>query len=151
MASILLLSRILDSPVVGVIVAAMVMQGIGMGSFYSPNASAVLSVVERPRYGVATAFLNLTRTAANVTGVALATTIVTAVMGSQGYPPSLEAVASGAGEGVKAAFTQGLQTALLTMTGFLALAIVLSSIKVSTRAKQAAAGATERVPTSAQD
>ncbi len=151
LASILLLSRILDNPFVGVIVAAMVMQGVGMGSFYSPNASAVLSTVERPRYGVATAFLNLTRTTANVTGVALATTIVTAVMASQGYPPSLEAVASGGGEGVKAAFTQGLQTALLTMTGFLAVAILLSSVKVSVGAKQAAPATKGRVPTGAQD
>lgn len=146
-----LLSRILDNPFVGVVVAAMVMQGVGMGGFYSPNASAVLSTVERPRYGVATAFLNLTRTTANVTGVALATTIVTAVMASQGYPPSLEAVASGGGEGIKAAFTQGLQTALLTMTGFLAVAILLSSVKVSVGAKQAAPETKGRVPTGAQD
>ncbi len=118
-----------DSPL-ALVIGAMVLQGIGMGLFSSPNSSAVLSTVERSRYGVATAFMNMTRNAANVTGLAIATTIVTAVMGAEGFEPSLDAVASGGGVAVKTAFTLGLRTAFLTMSVFNIIAIGLSLIKI---------------------
>ena len=127
-ASLFTLSQLTESAPVGLVIGALAMQGIGMGTFYSPNASAVLSTVERSRYGIATAFLNMVRNTANVTGLAVATTIVVIVMSSQGFEPSLEAVASGGQQGVQAAFTDGLRTAFLVMTGFVGLAIVLSLI-----------------------
>ena len=129
LVSLVVLSQLTESSPLGLVVAALVIQGFGMGMFYSPNASAVLSAVERSRYGIATAFMNMVRNSANVVGVAVSTTIVTAVMGSMGYEPSLEAVSSAEGEGVKAAFTQGLQLAYLVMATFLGIAIVLTLIK----------------------
>ena len=124
------LSRLDEHARVQLVIGVMVMQGMGMGIFYSPVASAVLSTVERQRYGIATAYLNLMRNTASVAGVALATTIVTAVMGSRGFEASLDAVASATAEaGVKAAFTEGLQTTYLVMLGFIVIALVLSSLK----------------------
>ena len=113
------------------VIGALFMQSIGMGFFYSPNSSAVLSAVERSRYGVATAFMTLMRTGASVIGIAVVTSIVTAVMGSLGYEPSLDAVTSAAsgGEGVKSAFTQGLRTAYLAMLGLNCIALVLSCFR----------------------
>ena len=111
-----------------VIAAAMALQGLGMGVFYTPNTASVLSVVERSKYGIATAFLNMTRNTANVVGIGLAITIVTATMASQGFEPSLDAVAAG-GVGVEAAFTQGLRIAFLVLGAFIGVAIVLTFLK----------------------
>ncbi len=123
------------------------MQGIGMGMFFSPNASAVLSTVERERYGIATAFMNMTRNTASVAGLGLATAIVTATMGSMGFEPSLDLAASGGGTGARAAFTDGLQTAYLVMGGLLALAIALSLVGVRGRATGPVGGEVDhRVP-----
>ena len=138
MGSLLTLSRSGESTSVAVVIAALAVQGVGMGAFFSTNANAVLSTVERARYGIATAFMNMVRSTANVTGVGLATAIVTATMGSLGYEPSLEAITSaGGGEGVKAAFVQGVQTAYLVMSGFVVIAIVLSSFKGENILKEA--------------
>ena len=119
-----------DAPIWRVM-GALFLQSIGMGFFYSPNSSAVLSTVERSRYGVATAFMTLMRTGATVIGIALVTSVVTAVMGSMGYEPSLDAIASqGVDEAVKGAFTQGLRTAFFVMFGLNLVALVLSSVPV---------------------
>ena len=144
-ASLLVLSQMGEDPSIFLVMGALVLQGLGMGIFYSPNASAVLSTVDRSRYGVATAFLNMVRNTANVTGVALATTIITVTMSSSGYEPSLDAV-SGAGEGVKEAFTRGLQTAFLVLAGFVAVAVVLSSIPVGSTSQDTVAGADRQLP-----
>ena len=116
------------SPIV--VALAMGMQGVGMGVFYTPNTASVLSVVEQRKYGVATAFLNMTRNTANVTGVGLATTIVTMAMAARGFEPSLDAVASGAA-GVEAAFTYGLRLAFLALGAFILLSIALIAFKPS--------------------
>lgn len=138
--SLLLLSLVDESTSIGFIVVALVLQGLGMGSFYSPNTSAVLSTVDRSKYGIATAFLNMVRNTANVVGVAVATTIVTATMASSGFEPSLDAVsASGASEGVTHAFTRGLRLAYLSLAGFLGVAILLSFIMMG-RASQGSPG-----------
>jgi hypothetical protein len=109
-------------------------QGIGMGLFNSPNASSILSTVETGRYGVATAFINMIRNTANVTGIGLAITIVTAHMAAQGFEPSLDAVTSGE-VGVEAAFTEGLRIAFLVMGGFVACSLVVTILKPLPRAE----------------
>ena len=143
--ALLLISRLTETSSVVLVIAALMMQGLGTGTFFSPNASAVLSTVERARYGVATAFLNMIRNTANVTGVALATAIVTAVMASQGQPPSLDAVSSaGAGAEVKAAFMDGLQVAYLVMSGVVAVALVLTLVRGRPELRRPAAGRVDR-------
>ncbi len=122
------LATISDNPPLWRVLGALFLQSLGMGFFFSPNSSAVLSTVERSRYGVATAFMTLMRTGAGVIGIALVTTVVTAVMGSMGFEPSLDAIAStgGVDDGVKGAFTQGLRMAFLVMLGLNLLALALS-------------------------
>ena len=115
-----------------VVAVAMALQGLGMGVFYTPNTASVLSVVERSKFGVATAFLNMTRNTANVAGIGLATTIVTVAMASKGFEPSLDAVAAGVG-GVEVAFTQGLRIAFLVLGAFIGVSIVLTALKRTAR------------------
>lgn len=116
----------------GVVAVAMALQGLGMGVFYTPNTASVLSVVERSKYGIATAFLNMTRNTANVVGIGLAITIVTVTMASRGFEPSLDAVAAG-GVGVEAAFTQGLRIAFLILGAFIGVSILLTALKITAR------------------
>ena len=106
----------------------MILMNTGMGTFYSPNSSSVMSTVGQVKYGVVSGFLNLVRNAANVTSIAFATIIVTTTMASQGFEPSLEAVREEV-EGVAPAFTLGLRYAFLTMMGIVLVSMTLSALQ----------------------
>ncbi len=129
-ASLLFLGRLTTETAPWNVAVAMSMQGLGMGIFYTPNTSSVLSVVERERYGVATAFLNMTRNTASVAGVGMVTSIVTFAMAARGFEPSLDAVAAG-GAGVEDAFTSGLRIAFLMLGSFNLVSVVLTILKPS--------------------
>ena len=144
--ALLVLSTMDESTAIWVVVVALVMLGLGMGVFFSPNASAVLSTVDLRSYGVATAFLNMVRNTGTVTGVALSTTIVAATMSSQGLEPSLDAVSSTGGPEIRAAFTDGIQMVYLVMSGVVAGALALSLVQAKRgwTAKRRLEGESER-------
>ena len=121
-----ILSRLSDDSSLFQVIPALMLQSGGMGTFYSPNSSSILSAVERESHGVISALLNLIRNAGNVMSVAVTTAIVTATMGSMGYEPSLEAVRNGVGTGVGLAFTTGLKYAYMTMACSVLLAMIIS-------------------------
>ena len=129
-ASLLFLGRLTTDTAPWNVAVAMTMQGLGMGIFYTPNTSSVLSVVERERYGVATAFLNMTRNTASVAGVGMVTSIVTFAMASRGFEPSLDAVAAGGG-GVESAFTAGLRIGFIALGSFNLVSVILTILKPS--------------------
>ena len=114
-----------DAPPVELIILMMVFQGVGTGLFNSPNNSSILSAVERSSYGVIASLTQLVRNSANVTSVAIATTIVVMVMGFQGAEPSLDAVSPM----VAGAFVAGMRWAFIFMGSALAIAAVLSFIR----------------------
>ncbi|MYD51976.1 MAG: MFS transporter [Dehalococcoidia bacterium] len=124
-----ILSRATEMSPLWLIVVGTVTQSVGTGTFNAPNNSSIFSVVERRRYGVISGFINLVRNTANITGIAVATTIVVTVMGSQGFEPSLAAVSDSGAEGVLGAFTTGMKTAYLTMSGLVLLGAALSVLK----------------------
>ncbi len=129
-SGMLILSRLSENSPVIMVIGGLVLQNSGMGLFYSPNSSSILSAVERERYGVISAFVNLIRNSANVTSIAIATAIVTATMGYMGFEPSLEAVSSGdGGGGVISAFVSGLGNAYLAMLGLLVVGLAVSTFK----------------------
>ena len=104
--------------------------GFGTGFFYSPNSASVLSVVERERYGVGTAFLQLTRNSASIIGISITTALITIVMGSMGYEPSLDAIyKSGVTTGLKDAFMAGLALALRVQAALVLVAVLLTLTK----------------------
>jgi len=110
------------------VAVAMALSGSGMGIFSSPNTSAVMGSIPRERYGIASAFLNLTRTSSNVTGVAVATTVVSVTMVSMGYEPSLGEADSG-DAGVRVAFVSGLHRTFLMSFALILVAMVLSALR----------------------
>ena len=125
----------LESSPVHVIIG-MILFGLGMGIFSSPSTSAIMSAQGREQHGFIAAFLNLTRTFANVTGVALATTIVAVTMGSLGFEPSLAAVSDAGSEGARAAFVSGLNKAFLIAGSIMLLAMVISALNAEARAAE---------------
>ena len=125
-----ILSRVSVDTSALMVIPALMLQSSGMGIFYSPNTSSILSVVSREKYGVVTAFLNLVRNSANVASVAVATAIVTATMGFLGYEPSLAAVSDAAGDGVKTAFTFGMRNAYTSLMCLLLAAMTMSAFSV---------------------
>ena len=128
-AGLLILSRAAEASPVWLIVLGTVTQSVGTGTFNPPNNSSILSVVDRSSYGAMSGFLNLVRNSANITGIAVATTIVVTVMGAQGFEPSLAAVSESGAQGVLGAFTSGMKTAYLSMAGLAFAGAMLSMLK----------------------
>ena len=125
-SGLLILSRVTEtSPLVMALVGTM-LQTSGMSTFNTPNNSAILGAVEQRAHGMAAGLLHLVRNSGNVSGIAVATAIVTATMASMGHPPSLEAVTDGGGSRVLHAFTEGLQTAYLALGCVVLVAMALS-------------------------
>ena len=123
-AGMFLLARVTENSSLDLVLAGMLLQSCGLGFFNSPNSSPILSVVERQRYGVVTALLNLMRNSAQVMGIAVATAIVTATMASMGYAASLDAVSDAPG-----AFTTGFRIVCLAMASLMLVGVVISIVK----------------------
>ncbi|MCS5649248.1 MAG: MFS transporter [Dehalococcoidia bacterium] len=114
-----------------IVVTGMFLQGSGNGIFGSPNTTAVMNVVESNRYGVVSALVNMVRTSGNLTGIAIGTTLVVFTMASRNYPPDLSAIesvgATAYGEGLKAAFTEGITRAFWIGTGIVGFAALFTA------------------------
>jgi len=124
-----LLSRLTVDSSVTLVILAIVVQSSGTGVFNAPNNSSILSAVEPERYGVISAFLNLVRNSGNVTSIAIATAIVTGVMASMGYLPSLAEVSETGDTGLLSAFTSGMTMSYLWMSGLVLAGAALSVLK----------------------
>ena len=113
-----------STPVVFIVLMLM-LQSSGMALFNSPNNSSLLSAVERSQYGVVSALTQLIRNSANVTSIAVATTVVVVTMGTYGVEPSLDAVSPSVAD----AFVAGLKWAFLLMAGMLLTGVALAVIR----------------------
>ncbi len=112
------------SPVV-LIIGMLMLQSAGMALFNSPNSSSILGSVERIQYGVVSALTQLVRNSANVTSIAIATTVVVVTMGMRGVEPSLDAVSPAVAE----AFVAGLKWSFLLMGGLLLIGVSVSVLR----------------------
>ena len=124
---VLTLSTLRTDSHVGVAIAGMIMQSVGIAAFNPPNNGAVLGSVGSANHAMVSGFLNLVRNSASVTSVAIATAIVTATMGSMGYPPTLAAVSAEGTAGLLAAFVAGLRYVYLAMACVLVLNIAFTA------------------------
>ena len=124
-ASIVIAVNLTESSPVLFIVLMLMLQSSGMALFNSPNQSSLLSAVERTRYGVVASLTQLIRNSANVTSVAVATTVVVVTMGTYGVEPSLDAVSPA----VAGAFVSGLKWAFLLMAAMLLAGVALAVIR----------------------
>lgn len=107
------------------VVGILMIQSVGSGLFNSPNNSAILSAVEPSRYGVMSALSQLVRNSANVTGIALATTVVVITMGSLGVESRLDVVSPAVAE----AFVTGLRRAFFLTGSLLVMGVTLCVVR----------------------
>ena len=137
------------------IILGIFLSGLGMATFSSPNTSAIMGSLTPEKYGIVSGFVNLARTAANVTGVALSTTFVTITMASYGYEPSLSVLTDGGGEGIRIAFVSGLSLALKVSCGLMLFALALTLFRTespnATPKTPSPAGSVQRTPASGGD
>src|SRR5215212_7922144 len=77
------LSRLDATTPLPVVVGSLVLVGVGVGLFGSPNSSAVMGAVPSARRGVAAAILSTARTLGNTLGLGLAGAIFTTVLAGQ--------------------------------------------------------------------
>ena len=117
----LLSGNLNESSSVVFIVLMLMLQSCGMALFNTPNNSSVLGAVDRMQYGVVASLTQLVRNSANVTSIAIATTIVVVTMATYGVEPSLDAVSPSVAD----AFVAGLKWAFLIMGIMIAVGIGL--------------------------
>ena len=110
-ASFIMATQLKPDSSAALVVAVLMLQSTGTGLFHSPNSSSIMSAVERSRYGVVSALTQLMRNSANLTSIALATTVVVLTMGSLGVEPRLDVVSPAVAD----AFVTGLHRAFYLM------------------------------------
>ncbi|MGY9081951.1 MAG: MFS transporter [Acidimicrobiales bacterium] len=98
--------------------------GLANGMWNVPNNSTILGSVPPADLGVIGAFTNLTRTLGNVFGQAIASTVVVAVMVSQGFDIPLKDIDDIVG--ADTAFTDGWRVAHFLLTGYALAALALA-------------------------
>ena len=115
-AGLFVLASLTVSSSILVVLLGILLQSAGSGLFQSPNSASIFSAADSSRHGVVSAFVNLSRNSGNVTGIAIATSIVTAVMAGGGFEPQIDAVLeAGQGSGLLASFMTGLKVVFLSM------------------------------------
>ncbi len=112
-----------------IIIIGMCFNGTGMGTFSSPNTSAVMGTIPLEDRSITSAFLQLTRTSANLIGVALATTIVTLTMTSNGYAADLSSVSEVGSSNILLSFNEGFSRAFMVSFSLIILGLCLTSLR----------------------
>ena len=129
-AGLFTLSTLTATTSIGVILLGILLQAMGAGVFQSPNSASIFSAADRGKHGVVAGFVNLSRNAGNVTGIAIVTSIVTAVMASGGFDSNIDAVlAAQPGSGLLGSFLDGLRAAFLVMAAVQVMGAVASLFK----------------------
>ena len=106
---------------------------MGLSIFMAPNTSAIMGSVERDRYGVVSAFLNLTRNVGNVLGIAIPTAVVVAVMHSLGFDANLSDPDVMNNLNLRAAYVAGMAKAFQVATALMAVAAIICLINPSSQ------------------
>ena len=107
-----------------IVMVLLLVNGLGMGLWNVPNTSVIMGAVPVSSLGVVGAFTNLTRNVGNVTGQAVASGVVVAVMAASGFDVPLSEIADTAGAGE--AFLDGWRAAYLLVTGYSLLGLILA-------------------------
>ena len=134
-AGLFVLAALTAESSVLIVLAGILLQSAGSGLFQSPNSASIFSAADASRHGVVSAFVNLSRNSGNVTGIAIAASVVTAVMASGGYEPNIDAVLDAAPtSGILGSFMTGLKTAFLIMAVLQLIGAAMTVFKNDSRA-----------------
>ena len=115
---LLLMSFMTDKTPIWYVIFSILVMSSGSSLFISPNSAAIFSSAKGNKYGVTSALVNLSRNSGNVTGIAIATAIVSGTMLSSGFSSNVEEVmTSSTGSPVLLTFISGMQTVFVLMAG----------------------------------
>jgi EmrB/QacA subfamily drug resistance transporter len=112
----------------------LILLGVGIGIFNSPNTAAVFSSVPRDRYGVAGGFLSMVRNTGQVVGVAIAGALLIAaiapVVGNAGLDGLRTGAEGGGANGpLLGAFMEGFRHAFIFSAVLAAFGAVISLLR----------------------
>jgi len=107
-----------------IVMVIVFVNGLAMGLWNVPNSSVIMGSVPPSRFGVVGALQNLARNFGNVTGQAIASTIVVGVMVSRGFDIQLDELADV--PGAKDAFADGWRAAYVVVTAFSAMGLFMA-------------------------
>ena len=131
-AGLFVLASLTETSHIGLVLVGILLQSMGAGTFQSPNSASIFSSVDSSRYGVVAGFVNLSRNAGNVTGIAIVTSIVAGFMASQGFDSNIDAVlVSQPGSDLLGSFMTGLKAAFLAMAVLMVAGAAASMFKTS--------------------
>ncbi|MCE2458129.1 MAG: MFS transporter [Dehalococcoidia bacterium] len=148
-AGLFVLASLTATSSILVVLAGILLQSAGSGLFQSPNSASIFSAADSGRHGVVAGFVNLSRNSGNVTGIAIATSIVTAVMAGGGFEPKIDAVLeAGQGSGLLASFITGLKVVFLSMGVLQVIGAVASFFKTAPRPEPTPRADSVEAPTS---
>ncbi len=111
------------------VMLSILIEGTGIGLFSSPNTSAIMTAIDSRKFSVASAFLNLVRTSAGLSGIAIFTAIVVFTMSSQGFAPDLSAVSQVGGDEIRLVFITGMSRAFFAAALVMFAALVISALR----------------------
>ena len=111
------------------VMLSILVEGTGIGLFSSPNTSAIMTAIDSRKFSVASAFLNLVRTSAGLSGIAIFTAIVVFTMASQGFEPDLSVVSEASGDAVRLVFIAGMSRAFFAAAVAMFAAMVISLLR----------------------
>ncbi len=81
-ACLIFFSLVVQATPAGAIVCALLVTGLGVALFSSPNMNAIMSCVDQAHYGVASSILATMRTLGQTSGIAITTIVVNLRLGS---------------------------------------------------------------------
>lgn len=128
--SMFMLSALSSGSTHGEVIRAVILLGIGLGLFQTPNNSSVMGAVPPQRLGVASAFLSLIRSLGQAFGIAITTTIIAssliAITGQTSLQGLREASQSNPNPAILSAFLQGYRYSNITAAVICIFGIVTS-------------------------
>ena len=109
-----------------IVLVILFINGLGMGLWNVPNNAVIMGSVPASNFGVVGALTNLVRNVGNVTGQALASAVVVAVMAANGFDIPLSEIEETAGAG--AAFVDGWRVAYMLVSAFALIALLFAML-----------------------
>ncbi len=132
LTGLLLLSQVTTADqVYAPIIGTLMILGLGIGMFQSPNNSFIFGSVPREQYGVASGFIATMRNAGSSLGITLWGTIVTSRLASHGFTGSLQGAVSNPtvrGE-VTPVFLDGMHVAIYGAMAVVSIGILASVLR----------------------
>jgi len=116
-----------------VISLAAALSGTGLSIFMAPNTTSIMGDIDRRHYGVISAFMNLTRNAAHIVGIAIPTAVLVLVMSNMGYEADLSAPQKLIDLGLRTSYVSGMQRAFQVSLFFMVVAMVVTGLVPKTR------------------